>query len=100
VDVINEVTEHLRGHGTLGRGDRRFDHGETEGLHPVARERDVAEFDRSEGAREVDAIGGVWPDPLKEQFLRPAEVILAAPERVVGVEADDEGRTHRWIALR
>ncbi len=61
MDVIDEVTEHLGRHGALCRGDRRFDHGETEGFHPVARERDVAEFDGPEGAREVDAIGGCGP---------------------------------------
>ncbi len=58
------------------------------GLHAVARDRDVVDLGGVQGVEHVDPVRRVGGHGLDEELLGHGEVVLAPPQRVVGVEPD------------
>ena len=64
-----------------------LDHGQGHALGAIAEQREVAALDREQAVVEIVEIDVAGEDRL-ECGLRGAVVVLAAPQRVVGVEPD------------
>src|SRR5690606_488112 len=92
---VHDAVQVACGNAPLGDVDRGLDHGQRHALHAVAEHRDVALLHRVQaiahaGVAEVD----VAPDDAFEFLLRGVEIVLAAPQGVVGVEADHVDHGH------
>ncbi len=102
VDQVDDLADHGRGHTPLGDRDCRLDCRQTEGLHAVAEHRQVLLLHTRKCGLHVDAVGGIGRHQLHEPLLVGVEAVLAVPQGVVGIEADNIERcpTHRCRALR
>ena len=88
VGEVDEPADDLGRHVGARHGDRALHHRQRERLDAVAGRRQVGPLGLAERGREVDARWGERREQLDEPFLGDHEGVLAAPQRVVGIEPD------------